>query len=347
MRYTKILNLLILALFPFAASAQVAVDAYDITGLWKGTIYNDTTKKELSYEIAISEHKGKLSGYSYTFYIIDDQNYYGVKKAKMKKQDGKLIVESVAFIATNFPNPPKNIKRIEALTLDVQDSIMTLSGPFTTVPTKDYRALTGSIKLKRRNDFYQSALVPHLEELGLSKELSFVQPAITGEQEVIVKTASPEPVKEKPVKEKRIKEEKPAAPAPTIVKAAAPVVPASPAADVTKRKTETIQSVYYKTDSLVLTLYDNGEVDGDTVSVLMNGNIIIPQQGLSTKAYRKTVYTKDAPDSIQLLMYAETLGSIPPNTGLLVVQDGKDIYEIRFSGDYQKNAAIIFRRKKN
>lgn len=344
MRYTKILKLFILAAFPFAASAQVAVDAYDITGLWKGTIYNDTTKKELSYEIAISEQKGKLSGYSYTFYIIDDQNYYGVKKAKMRKQDGKLIVESVAFIATNFPNPPKNIKRIEALTLDVQDSIMTLSGPFTTVPTKEYRALTGSIKLKRRNDFYQSALVPHLEELGLSKELSFVQPAITVAPEAIVKAVTPEPVKEKPVKEKRIKEEKSAAPAPTTVKAAEPVVPA---ADVTKRKTETIQSVYYKTDSLVLTLYDNGEVDGDTVSVLMNGNIIIPKQGLSTKAYRKTVYTKDAPDSIQLLMYAETLGSIPPNTGLLVVQDGKDIYEIRFSGDYQKNAAIIFRRKKN
>jgi len=73
----------------------------------------------------------------------------------------------------------------------------------------------------------------------------------------------------------------------------------------------------------------------------------MPMQGLSTRAIRKTIYiTKDMPDSIQLIMYAENLGSIPPNTGLLVVHDGEDVYEIRFSGDLQKNAAIVFRRKR-
>jgi hypothetical protein len=46
-------------------------------------------------------------------------------------------------------------------------------------------------------------------------------------------------------------------------------------------------------------------------------------------------------------MYAETLGTLPPNTGLLIVYDGSDRYEIRFSGDMQKSAAIVFRRKKN
>ena len=45
-------------------------------------------------------------------------------------------------------------------------------------------------------------------------------------------------------------------------------------------------------------------------------------------------------------MYAETLGSIPPNTGLLVIRDGQDTYEIRFSGDLQKNAGILLRRRK-
>jgi hypothetical protein len=45
-------------------------------------------------------------------------------------------------------------------------------------------------------------------------------------------------------------------------------------------------------------------------------------------------------------MYAENLGSIAPNTGLLVVKDGSNQYEVRFSGDLQKNAAIIFKRRK-
>jgi hypothetical protein len=51
-------------------------------------------------------------------------------------------------------------------------------------------------------------------------------------------------------------------------------------------------------------------------------------------------------DSISVVMYAENLGSIPPNTGLLVIRDASRIYEIRFSGDLQKNSAIILVRKK-
>ena len=79
----------------------------------------------------------------------------------------------------------------------------------------------------------------------------------------------------------------------------------------------------------------------------MNGKVIMPKQGLMSKAINKTIYlTPEMGDSIVLIMYAENLGSIPPNTGLLVVHDGNDIYEIRFSGDLQKNSAIILRRKR-
>lgn len=114
-----------------------------------------------------------------------------------------------------------------------------------------------------------------------------------------------------------------------------------------ERSIETIQTLEFKTDSLVLTLYDNGEVDGDTVSVILNGKMLMEKQGLSTNAINKTIYiTPDTGDSIQLVMYAENLGSLPPNTGLLIIKDGHDRYEIRFAGDLQKNAGITLRRKK-
>lgn len=119
------------------------------------------------------------------------------------------------------------------------------------------------------------------------------------------------------------------------------------AAGIATRTIETIKSVEIKSDSLVLTLYDNGVVDGDTVSVLLNGKVIMPMEGLSTKAINKTIYlTPQMGDSLVLIMYAENLGSIPPNTGLLVVHDGEDTYYISFSGDLKKNAAIILKRKK-
>jgi hypothetical protein len=132
---------------------------------------------------------------------------------------------------------------------------------------------------------------------------------------------------------------------------AAPVIPIEQnvnraAVDILLRKTEVIRSIDFKSDSLVLVLYDNGIVDGDTVSVVLNDEVIIPKQGLSEKAYRKVIkITPDLGDSLQLVMYAENLGSIPPNTGLLIVEDGPDRQEIRFEGDMKKSSAVVLIRK--
>ena len=120
----------------------------------------------------------------------------------------------------------------------------------------------------------------------------------------------------------------------------------SAAALVNERKTAPAQEVSFRSDSLELALYDNGEVDGDTVSVLMNGDLILGRQGLKTSAIKKTIYIKPGTDEVTLVLYAENLGKYPPNTGLLVVYDGDDRYQIRFSADLQQNASVIFRRKK-
>jgi hypothetical protein len=141
----------------------------------------------------------------------------------------------------------------------------------------------------------------------------------------------------------------PVVPTPKIVRTPRPenVIATGSASDLNKRSIETIQTVYFKNDSLNLILYDNGEVDGDTVSVVVNGKVIMGKKGLSTKAVTETLYiTPEMGDSLQMIMYAENLGAIAPNTGLLIVLDGKDRYEIRFSGDLNKNAAIIFKRSR-
>ncbi len=407
MPYCK--RLILFCLLSFCTLQMFAQSEPDITGLWKGTMYNDTTMQFLKYEIAISENKGKLSGYTHTYFILDDKEYHGVKKAKIKRKDGKIIVEDVELIANNYPvSPAKGVRQLDVLTLEIKDGVMILSGPFSTNRTKVYHSLTGSINVQRKTNFKQSALVPHLEELGLAENLSFVQEEKMNATTAVVKketvieqpvVKAPAAVKEKPVETKPVPavkkeetkviaktqtvqkpveiktvaavKEKPAeqtvtkAPATTVVKnnaattekpaatitakaepvTAAPVVNA--AVDIVNRKIETIQSVYYNTDSLELTLYDNGEVDGDTVSVLMNGEVIMPRVGLSTNVVRKKVSTVNSGDSIVLVMYAENLGTFPPNTGLLIVYDGETRHEIRFSGNLQKNAAIVFRRRQD
>ena len=118
-------------------------------------------------------------------------------------------------------------------------------------------------------------------------------------------------------------------------------------ASIAGRKSEFSQIVNFKSDSLVLSLYDNGEIDGDTVSVIMNGETIMTKQGLKASAIRKTIYIKPGQEEdFTLVLFADNLGKYPPNTGLLVVHDGDDIYHLRFSSDFQKSSGIVFRRNK-
>jgi hypothetical protein len=99
---------------------------------------------------------------------------------------------------------------------------------------------------------------------------------------------------------------------------------------------------------LILSLYDNGEVDGDTVSVIVNGEKLMERQGLRSTAIKKTIYVPAGENKdLEIILFADNLGRFPPNTGLLIIRDGEDRYEVRFSADFEQSAAIILRRKKN
>ena len=421
---------LILFLFPLKIFAQ------DITGVWTGTLYNDTTKRFVPYEITISEEKGRLTGYSHTTWKpdnVDDVVNIGLKAIKLKRRNNTLYVEDEKWLYNNYPEPPpKGVKQYSVLDIQTGDAGMVMSGPFNTNRTKEYAPATGTIRLTKKNDFSATQIIPKLKELNLLNTLSFL-PAKTDDKGVMAIVYPPEKpvvkietsaipkndpdlpktietipekmvtvtkkpttppvvqtkkedvaavqkpiikvpanITEKPKQQVVVPIAKPIIktvsnnpPPKPVIKAVAPkqeiktpvvaakqqevvapkIIPVS-AADLASRKIETIRSVIVKTDSLVLNLYDNGEVDGDTVSVVLNGKTIISRQGLTTNAITKVIYlTPDMGDSLQLIMYAENLGSIPPNTGLLILQDGNDRYEIRFAGDLQKNSAIILRRK--
>ena len=179
-----------------------------------------------------------------------------------------------------------------------------------------------------------------LTQLGRVNELSFLSPEKNAKIVVSSTTAVKDPEPKKGNQFAVI----PAGKKPDSVKAA---IAKGPAAELSKRKVETLQTVLFSADSIILNLYDNGQVDGDTVTVLLNGRPIISRQGLTAMAITKTIYSSDLKeDTMQLLMYAENLGSIPPNTGLLVIVDGETRNEVRFSSDLQKNSAVLLKRRR-
>lgn len=350
----------------FIAATSLAQSSPDMTGLWTGLMFNDTTELNYRYEIAISEKNGKLLGYSQTFFILDGKEYYGVKKVKITIDGDKVVTQDLKLLDNNYPiKPPKGVYVLNVLNFQMTNDVMVLKGMFATNRTKEYAPATGYIHVEKKTEFKESPLVKQLKVLGFDNDLSFLPVETPAAETVVVKTEvikeqpaavvktkpaeKEKPSREKPVKVKPVKEKEVTETKEVIVKnepqKPEETKPKQPAGDIKGRVIETIQRVNYSSDSLVITLYDNGEVDGDTVSVIMNGDIIMPMVGLSTKPVRKTIYTKDIADSIQIVMYAENLGSLPPNTGLLIVNDGKDRYEIRFSGDLKKNSAIVFKRK--
>lgn len=124
-----------------------------------------------------------------------------------------------------------------------------------------------------------------------------------------------------------------------------PVLNSDAAKQVADREFYKPQEINFKSDSLVIALFDNGEVDGDTVSVLLNGEVIVAKQCLKTIAFKKTIYIPHGEYQANIVLYAENLGIYPPNTGLLVIYDGEERYNVRFSADLKKNAAIVLKRK--
>ena len=113
-----------------------------------------------------------------------------------------------------------------------------------------------------------------------------------------------------------------------------------------QRSTVVTRTVEVSSDSIVLAFYDNGVVDGDSISVFLNGENIIASTKLTTVATKKTISVAGM-NEVKLVLVADNLGSIPPNTGLMSIRDGDNIYQVHFSADMQTNASIIIRRKKN
>ncbi len=150
----------------------VCLLSQDITGLWKGTMYNDSTKTSLPYELLIQKEKGKFSGYAYSSFLIDGNEYYGIKTVKVSvAKDGKIIIKDASLIENNYPvEPDKDVRQLNVLDIVGQNEENTLDGIFVTNRTKKFRELTGHINVKKVNSFTESSLIRYLKKKGDEKE---------------------------------------------------------------------------------------------------------------------------------------------------------------------------------
>ena len=110
-----------------------------------------------------------------------------------------------------------------------------------------------------------------------------------------------------------------------------------------KRNNDVLREITVDNDSIMVTLYDNGEIDGDSVTLIYNNKVITSHQRLTGKPLTYMLKVNPGNSSNELVMYAENLGSIPPNTALMIIQDGNKRYELNVSSTRNTNGVISFK----
>lgn len=116
---------------------------------------------------------------------------------------------------------------------------------------------------------------------------------------------------------------------------------------ILKRANPVIKRIETEEAELLINLYDNGEIDGDTVSIYHNNQLIKDHAGLSEKPITVKIKVDKQHPHHELVMVAENLGSIPPNTSLMVVTVNNKRYEIFISSSEEKNAKIVIDLKED
>lgn len=102
--------------------------------------------------------------------------------------------------------------------------------------------------------------------------------------------------------------------------------------------------IVYSPD-LQIQLLDYMKVDNDTVSVYLNRNILAKNIRISKRPALLNFRLDTRIELHEVLLYAENLGLVPPNTSELILVDGESRHRVMIVSDKEKTAAIYLRYK--
>lgn len=129
------------------------------------------------------------------------------------------------------------------------------------------------------------------------------------------------------------------------VKSPEPEKPKSIEEKFASRKKVLTTEIPLSGDSIELRFYDNAEIDGDSISLFMNEKLIFQHIRLTGYAYTIKLPVSELQESNELIMVAENLGSIPPNTSYMVAIVGENRYEARLESTEGSSAMVRFVKK--
>lgn len=111
---------------------------------------------------------------------------------------------------------------------------------------------------------------------------------------------------------------------------------------VTEKKVIITHDFEVDSDTLEIALYDGSIIDHDSVSVTYNSVTLAQGIELKETPYIINLVLSSEEPTHLLVLNADNLGSIPPNTGIMIVKDKTHRYEVNFSNNDKVSTGVIF-----
>jgi hypothetical protein len=108
-----------------------------------------------------------------------------------------------------------------------------------------------------------------------------------------------------------------------------------------KEAASVFNEIRVDTGTVRIDFYDNAQIDGDTISVSVDNNVVVSHQMLTDKPITLNVTIDLVKQEHEVIMIAENEGSIPPNTALVIVTAGDKRYRLFLSSDSDQKKILV------
>lgn len=356
---------LLLTVFTFLPVFSILSLAQNITGIWRGYFITDEGE-QYRFEVQIDQKNNSLSGVTYSY---QDKRFYGkcTMTGNFTKSSGNALIQEIKTIEVKMALSSVACIQKCLLTYAKSGKEEFLEGTFASVYEKS-DTLSGRMRgedcgggkmvLRKviTSDFYVESFLrkrttpnanPPLVKNTAPKNnptIARTNPKPTGTTQK--KTGQTNPnnnttVLVRPkidsIKKDEASQVKPQEKELTIK-------PNTKTADLLRsRENNLVQTLIINSEDVVVKLYDNGEIDDDTISVYLDKQLVLSKKRLSAAALSVNLKMDESNSEHELVMVAENLGRIPPNTSLMIVTAGDKRFEVRITSTEQKNAMVKFK----
>lgn len=311
------------------------VQSQDITGTWEE--YTETRFTNYT-RLCIVNICGKYVGYTYDSDMdsghckADFAGNYNSKRKQLRGETFSFIEQTpghMLTVLTLYYSTKNNEEYLEGTVYMKPDSADFRLGSEERTRIKE-SARSELIQFKKTRDWVDSTVYMRLIASRPCKTTP-----VADSIPVVVTPLPPEIIEPAVIVKP---EEKPVKPPPTALSPQELILQMQ-----ATRTNDTLFDIPTTEKELFIKVLDNAITDGDTISILHNKKLIAEKIQVAARAFPlKIQLSKESPYH-ELVLVAHNLGSIPPNTALLLVTSGGREYRLNAFADLTKNAVIIFR----